>query len=586
MRSGILLKYFLAVLFTGINIFLAAQTVPAGIHYQAVARDNYGKELADRDIDVRFSVLKGNSLGQVEYQELHSKVRTSKYGVFSLIIGKGEPTGGTVSDLSKVDWGGTSHFLKVEVKFSLDFVDMGTIQFLAVPYALYALKSLEPGPQGPQGPQGIQGLKGDGGPQGLQGVQGIKGDTGPQGLQGVQGLKGDAGPQGQLGIQGPKGDTGVQGLQGIQGPKGDQGDPASDKQTLSFDGSNLSITGGNLVSLAALNVPHNLSILGDTLSIYGGNKVGLPNEIQDLTLDINNILKITKNSSASSIDLSKYLDDTDKQTLGFDTGTNKLSISNGNNVDLTPMKQDLSLLGNTLTITNKTSPAAIDLAKYLQTLGFNPSTNILTISDGNTVDLTSLKNDADSDPTNEIQDIQLTGNLLTITKNSSSTGVDLSKYLDNTDQILSYNASTYTLSLTNGGNVSLGSIIAFRAKKTTSEPGLAFMTDYDFKAGDFTEGYNDGGNYNGTTGVFTATTGGLYNFSVGFTATGSGGSRAIKLYLNGSLYEILNTDINSGSSFDHSVSMKIAIGDKVKVVVNTGTSTESGTGSFSGFRVY
>ena len=28
---------------------------------------------------------------------------------------------------------------------------MGTIQFLAVPYALYAQKSLEPGPPGPKG---------------------------------------------------------------------------------------------------------------------------------------------------------------------------------------------------------------------------------------------------------------------------------------------------------------------------------------------------------------------------------------------------------------------------------------------------
>ena len=28
---------------------------------------------------------------------------------------------------------------------------MGTMQFLAVPYALYAQRSLEPGPQGPKG---------------------------------------------------------------------------------------------------------------------------------------------------------------------------------------------------------------------------------------------------------------------------------------------------------------------------------------------------------------------------------------------------------------------------------------------------
>ena len=34
---------------------------------------------------------------------------------------------------------------------------MGTMQFMAVPYALYAAKSLEPGPQGPPGTQGVPG---------------------------------------------------------------------------------------------------------------------------------------------------------------------------------------------------------------------------------------------------------------------------------------------------------------------------------------------------------------------------------------------------------------------------------------------
>jgi len=46
----------------------------------------------------------------------------------------------------------------------------------------------------------------------------------------------------EAGLQGSKGDTGPQGLQGVQGLKGDQGDPASDKQTLSLVGSDLSIS--------------------------------------------------------------------------------------------------------------------------------------------------------------------------------------------------------------------------------------------------------------------------------------------------------------------------------------------------------
>src|SRR5665647_3658460 len=326
------------------------QNVPLGIAYQAVARDNYGKELINKSIDVKFSIISGNPLGTVVYQELHAKQITSKFGVFVLVIGTGTPTGGTYGELSQIQWGSAPHYLKVEVKFDNDFIDMGTMPFLSVPYALYAQKSLEAGPAG------------------------------------------------------PKGDP---------GPKGDAGDPASDNQTLSFNGNNLSISGGNMVNLSTLNVPHQLTLLGDTLSILGGNKVGLTNQIQDLALDINNKLKITKNSAATEIDLS-------------------------------PFKQNLS---------------------------YNSTTGILSISNGTTADISSLK-------TIGIQDIHLTGNLLTIDKNLTSTGVDLSKYIDNTDnQNLSFDPATNTLSIERGSSVVLGSTVAFRAKKIIEDTGFS---SYDF----------------------------------------------------------------------------------------------------------
>jgi len=244
---------FLILLLSGTISY--GQNVPLGIFYQAVARDNVGKELANRKIDVKFSIISGNPLGTVVYQELYSDVTTSKYGVFSLIIGKGTPTGGLYTNLSQIQWNTAFHYLKVEVKFDNDFIDMGTMQFLAVPYALYAQKSLEPGPQG---------------------------------------------------------------------PKGDPGDPASDNQTLSFDGNNLSIANGNTVNLSSLNIPHQLTLIGDTLSILGGNKVGLTNQIQDLQLDVNNLLKITKNPTATAIDLSKFT-----QTLSYNSDNYQLSLSNG-----------------------------------------------------------------------------------------------------------------------------------------------------------------------------------------------------------------------------------------------------------------
>jgi hypothetical protein len=444
-------RYYVLLILLLSGTISYGQNVPLGIFYQAVARDNVGKELANKKIDVKFSIISGNPLGTVVYQELYSDVTTSKYGVFSLIIGKGTPTGGLYDDLSQIQWNTAFHYLKVEVKFDNDFIDMGTMQFLAVPYALYAQKSLEPGPQG---------------------------------------------------------------------PKGDPGDPASDNQTLSFDGNNLSIANGNTVNLSSLNVPHQLTLIGDTLSILGGNKVGLTNQIQDLQLDVNNKLKITKNASATVIDLSPF-----KQNLSYDNATGMLSISNGTAADLSTLK------------------------------------------------------------TAGIQDIHLSGNQLTIDKNASSTGVNLSKYMDNTDnQQLTYSESSKSLSISGGNSVTLGTMVAFRAKKTSSETESTYMSDYDFIAG--TLDYNDGSGYDYSTGVFTVPYSGIYTFNISYTATGSADSRVLKISLNGSLYEILNSGISAGSSITRQITMKVASGDKVKVIINVGTGFETGTGSFSGYKVY
>lgn len=132
----------------------AQATVPGGINYQAVARDNNGDELVNTEIEVRFSIRTGSPTGPVVYQEVFTDVTTSRYGVFSLIIGKGEPVLGTFAG---IDWSTTNHYLQVEVKFENLFMDMGTMQFMAVPYALYAAKSLEAGPEGPPGPKGDPG---------------------------------------------------------------------------------------------------------------------------------------------------------------------------------------------------------------------------------------------------------------------------------------------------------------------------------------------------------------------------------------------------------------------------------------------
>lgn len=464
MRIRNRLKMFIPAMVLIACQVISAQKVPLGIHYQAVARDNYGKELSNVQIDVRFTIRSGNPLGDEVYQELHQKVRTSYYGVFSLVIGQGIVTKSTGSSIADVNWEEANHYIQVEVKFDNDFIDMGTMQFLAVPYALYAFKSLEPGPQGPQG------------------------------------------------IQGP------QGAQGLQGLKGEPGNPATDDQVLSFDGINLSISGGNTVNVSSLNKPHNLALLGDTLSILGGNGVSLKDY---------------------------------RQNLSFNSGSNLLSISGGAAVDLTPVKQNLNLTGNTLTITNIANPTPIDLSKYHQTLSFNSGDNTLSILNGNSISLTALKDDADANPTNEIQ-------------------------------ALSFEKTTGNLTISPGNTtVNMSNVIGFKARKTTNQTGLNMGTTYPFVVSE--EEFDEGSRYDTGSGTFTAPNTGIYTFFITYKADGTGSSRVLSILKNGNVYEVLGPDISAGTELSKWVTLKLNQGDYVSLTINTGMSTFSGTGSFVGY---
>ena len=438
-RNYLILLTFVMICTEG----FAQYNVPYGINYQAVARDNYGNELANRKITVKFSVISGDPLGTLVFQEVHQNIVTSAFGVFSLVIGKGIATGNTpYSQLSQIQWEKAAHYLKVEVKFENNFMDMGTMPFLSVPYALYAQKSLEPGPAG------------------------------------------------------PKGDP---------GPKGEAGDPASDKQTLSFDQSTLNISGGNSVPLTSLlqSLTITTSPEGNYLGISRGNSVLLASAEAD--------------------------------------GDPKNEI------------QDLVINSDVLKITNNTTATSWSLAKYLQSLTWNPVTRKLGLTDNAvSIDLSELKNDADASPTNELQ-------TLTYDKNAS------------------------TLSISTGNSVTLNNTIGFKAKKSTPQTGLTQGTTYPFinSEAEFIEGscYDPG------TGNFTTPASGIYTFFITYKADGSGSARSLILLKNSTTYEILGPDITAGSELTKWVTMKLNSGDVVSLTISTGMSTFSGTGSFVGYKV-
>ena len=112
--------------------------VPEAFNYQAIVRDG-GDVLSNQAVSYRFSIIKGALPGTIVYSEHHS-VTTNQFGLVNLVIGNGTDKTG---DFSDIDWGEDSHYLKVEVDPTggTTYLDIGTIQLLSVPYAIYSKKA-------------------------------------------------------------------------------------------------------------------------------------------------------------------------------------------------------------------------------------------------------------------------------------------------------------------------------------------------------------------------------------------------------------------------------------------------------------
>lgn len=154
------------------------------------------------------------------------------------------------------------------------------------------------------------------------------------------------------------------------------------------------------------------------------------NEIQDLQLS-GTSLSITDNPSATPIDLAPYLDNTDAQNLSstaFGTGRT-INITGGNSTSIDVADNDS------------------DSANELQDLSLNGATHTLSLSsDATSVNLTPYLDNTDN------QQLTLLAHTLSLT--NDATPVDLTPYLDDTDdQTLSLTGSN--LSILSGNSVSL-----------------------------------------------------------------------------------------------------------------------------------
>ncbi len=227
--------FTLTLLFVSILSF--AQAPPQGINYQAAARDNFGKALSNRKIQVQFTIKDITVSGTIVYQEVHIDT-TNKYGLFSLKIGMGQQL--SPFPFSAVDWGSADKFLEVQIDTlgGSNYISMGTTQMMSVPYALYAksagcahtvtiISAGITGSTGELGLTGNTGIIGNPGASGSTGKTGSTGFTGSIGFTGLTGYSGRTGITGSTGTAGSLGSTASTGSTGETGSMGSTGSTGS-----------------------------------------------------------------------------------------------------------------------------------------------------------------------------------------------------------------------------------------------------------------------------------------------------------------------------------------------------------------------
>ncbi len=151
MKQSIKFSKALIILFFLCNLIspkLFAQIPSNGIFFQAVARDNNLSPANDRTIYIQSSIIQSTPTGTSVLIEEHV-TKTDETGVFSISLGNGTRTGGSVANLINIDWSKGPYYLSLKIAitpqapiqnwdYKTAWLPLGTTLFGAVPYALYA----------------------------------------------------------------------------------------------------------------------------------------------------------------------------------------------------------------------------------------------------------------------------------------------------------------------------------------------------------------------------------------------------------------------------------------------------------------
>ena len=132
----------LTILIVGLQS-INSQSYPKLVNYQAIASDLNGDPLVQQDIEIQISIIETSPNGTISFQEDH-QATTNNSGLFTLLIGSGDPTAnGTSNVFGGIGWETGVYYLNVKININdgNGFQDLGTQQLVAVPYAFQAKKA-------------------------------------------------------------------------------------------------------------------------------------------------------------------------------------------------------------------------------------------------------------------------------------------------------------------------------------------------------------------------------------------------------------------------------------------------------------
>ena len=337
-----------------------------------------------------------------------------------------------------------------------------------------------------------------------------------------------------------------------------------------------------------LAVPYALYALKSGSSATGSQQLTL--NTTDKTLDLSNNGGAVKVSDLTSL-MQLDKDSTNElQTLSFNKDTKILNLNrNGGQVDFSSFSdgdsdpineiQTLSLADNVLSIAKGNAVTLQQPSLFLEK-------SQLTLKVGNKPMGSYV---IDTDSTNEIQDLALSANTLKITKNISATNIDLSKYLDNTDnQNLSLNESTKILSIDRGNTVDVTNLVnvpwaGFNCSYTSfGTLNMAANSEFSIP---WTKDFDDTNNF--LNNVFVVPSSGVYLFDITLLFSNSSDNLDLNIYNSASKiksYQEIGT-----KSFSTSVLLKLNAGDKIEIKIANRSSSSAyniNQAVFSGYRVH